>query len=59
MSIRQEKRDYAVVPEVRETEYGATYVKAATEQVVASDETEPVAAEEPKRKGGRPKKSRK
>lgn len=67
MGIKQMKRDDFGQPEVKTTEYGATFVKAsveskAVEPVVVEPEKEevPVEAEPTKKpaksKGGRPKK---
>ena len=79
MGIIQQKRPDAPHPEVHETDYGAKFIKAATEtkaepEVVTLEEqrmAENVAvepekevkeeekpAEKPKRKGGRPKKTK-
>jgi len=65
MAIRQEKRVGAPHPDVQETDYGATFVKAAVESPVVKEEAvveqepaavsvEPVAVR--KKRGGRPKK---
>lgn len=75
MAIMQEDRFDAPQPEVKDTEYGARYVTAATETPVAEEVVEnvetagaEVPAEsvepaekptEPKKKGGRPRKVKK
>ena len=74
MAIRQELRKDAPKMEVQETDYGAKYVKAATETKIedVTDMTETPPAAEPaveeapveapkvaeKKKGGRPKKQK-
>lgn len=63
MAIIQENRYDAPAPEVKETDYGAKYVKAATESPVTALAENAEAVEEPeeapveKKKGGRPRKS--
>lgn len=68
MGIKQMKRDDFGQPEVKTTEYGATFVKASVESKVVEpvvvepekEEESPVEAEPTKKpaksKGGRPKK---
>lgn len=68
MGIKQMKRDDFGQPEVKTTEYGATFVKASVESKVVEpvvvepekEEESPVDAEPTKKpaksKGGRPKK---
>lgn len=71
MGIIQEKRVGAPQPEVHETDYGATFVKAATEKSIEPEveigekeeapEPSPVVENTPapaKKKGGRPKKQK-
>ena len=41
MGIRQQKRPHAPRPEVRETDYGASYVKAATERPLEPEVVKP------------------
>lgn len=73
MAIMQEDRFDAPQPEVKDTEYGARYVTAATETPVAEEVVENVETAEqpvesvepaekptePKKKGGRPRKVKK
>lgn len=71
MGIKQEKRLDAPHVEVKDTDYGAQFVKAATETKIALPEEEEKKSEEqlpseedvqpaakPRKKGGRPKKAK-
>ena len=67
MGIIQENRSDFPQPEVNETKYGATYVKAATETPIvkepvsepSSSVSDEPSAEAARKRSGRPKKSNK
>ena len=47
MGIRQQKRPFAPQPQVHSTDYGAQFIKAATETPANGGDVEPVKEEEP------------